>query len=435
MIGVLRHHLAQDKEVPSFLDGLSIPHYACLVSVAWCLIFDPPLMGPLSLLLPIAYVAWIYLCLNRAFDKRFICVELAFAFFGMYLSIISVLNGKSISAAYSFAHWAIEVVPIAYFLTIHLKKREVGLKGFVSILIGAAILESLFVYLALFNVNAHTQFIQMIIASGTSSSEFFEEWSFRSYGLASNLQYSSPIVLAIASLFAFSRWLDKGSCWLLIISVALIPAAAINARTSLMIIVIGYVCLSLVRFMKKGMIKGVIVFVIATVAMYMFVKYAPLTQQTAWIKNGLSDILSIFGFQSTYEYSTFSYFSNDSPYRLPNDLLALLFGTGSTIVYGSSLGTSSDIGFVNDIWLGGIVYTAAMGVTLIVIVKMVHGRLIQINKTTAHSILLIFIICFVVGNMKGIFLSFNNVSTTWILLTCFILFEFEEKRDTSNVRH
>lgn len=67
-------------------------------------------------------------------------------------------------------------------------------------------------------------------------------------------------------------------------------------------------------------------------------------------------------------------------------------------------------------------YVAAMGTMLIVGAKMVYDCLKKEDKITAHSILLILAICFVVGNVKGLFLSFNNASTALIFVVCFILF-------------
>ena len=420
--------LAEGKKRASCASGsLSIFHRLCLIAVIWCFIFDPPLLGSFSVLLPIAYVAWIYLALNRSFDGRFVCTELLLMAFGLYLVLVATLNGETISGASSFAHWIIEVVPIAFSLTVHLRKHGVGLEGFLMLLVGAAVVEAALVYLALFNEGVHERFIQMIVASGTSTGDFFEEWGFRSYGLASNLQYSSPIALAMASLFAFFRWLEKGTFWSLVISLALIPAAVVNARTSLVVIVIGYIGLSFVRARKKGLIKGILVFASAIVAMLAFIEYAPSTQHTIWIRDALYDILSVVGFESSATYSTFSYFSDSEVYRLPDNLLTLLFGSGSTIILGSSLGASSDIGFVNDVWLGGIVYAAAMGIILAVGAKMVYDRLQRKDKITARSILLILAICFIVGNVKGLFLSFNNASTALILVVCFILFDLRKR--------
>lgn len=399
----------------------------CIVLVVWMVIFNPPLFGVTGITHFFAYCAWIYIALNRIYSKKLLLAQLVLILVSIYLSLVSSVNGYSIGAATFYITWAIELIPIAITISSSAKQRGFGFDFLISTLIQAALVESGFVYVAVISPDVQDYFIQMMVGTGGTHA-FYEEWSFRTYGLASNLQFSSPIAMSSAALLAILRWQYTGNKSNIIIAAAIVPAAFINARTSLLIFLIGAILVLISKSNGiKGVIKAALTVGLVIAAMMTLVSFVPQTQLTIWLKDGLSDILSLVGISSdSIGQSTLDYFTSEARYQIPSSPLQILFGVGHTILAIPENGYSSDVGYINDIWFGGFAYVTILVIACCCILRSAYIRLAQFKgKSYARSLLLIILSVVILTNFKGLFFSYNNSSSFVLLLLVWVFWYFD----------
>src|SRR5699024_6579900 len=72
-----------------------------------------------------------------------------------------------------------------------------------------------------------------------------------------------------------------------------------------------------------------------------------------WLSTGVEEIIGFFS--GNVEEGYFSYLFDENNYPLPDNIL---FGEGNRALKGISI--SSDIGYINDLWLGGLIYLVIM---------------------------------------------------------------------------
>ena len=90
----------------------------------------------------------------------------------------------------------------------------------------------------------------------------------------------------------------------------------------------------------------------------------------------------------------------------------------------SSSGIYSDIGFVNDIWFGGIIYSLAIYFCFSWIIVSIYKNLRFFGKKYSLGVAGILCLGVVVSNLKGIAFSFNDFTTLVLLV---FVFTFNKK--------
>src|SRR5699024_10427956 len=141
--------------------------------------------------------------------------------------------------------------------------------------------------------------------------------------------------------------------------VAISFAAIINARTSLIIFMIGI--LSFLLFQNKKYWTRILLFMTISLLVVLPVLNGPIVLNTSnqtfvWVINGFNEIVNFISGNSV-DSGYFAYITERNVYELPKGL-GLLFGTGNRTMGGANyLGVSSDVGYINDIWLGGILFS------------------------------------------------------------------------------
>ena len=105
----------------------------------------------------------------------------------------------------------------------------------------------------------------------------------------------------------------------------------------------------------------------------------------------------------------------------------LVFGEGRGIMWGhEEYGVHSDIGFVNDLWRGGIIYSAAViGLYILVLWKIMHSKTVSWQSGVFFSGF--FLLVFLVNNVKGSFFIHSDVtSVLWIMIPALLWNRAEE---------
>ena len=98
----------------------------------------------------------------------------------------------------------------------------------------------------------------------------------------------------------------------------------------------------------------------------------------------------------------------------------LVFGTGESILWGNKYGVCSDVGFINDLWRGGILYfTAIIGLFILTLWKIMHSGSITRQDGVFLSGFLLLV--FLLNNIKGSFFLHTDVTAVaWLLIPALV---------------
>ncbi|HCQ8931602.1 TPA: hypothetical protein OMI06_002658, partial [Enterococcus faecium] len=121
-----------------------------------------------------------------------------------------------------------------------------------------------------------------------------------------------------------------------------------------------------------------------------------------------SGILNIFGGSDNAIYGIGDYFVNKNNYKVPTELVQFFFGTGNYANGDNVLNFRTDVGYINDIWLGGVFYLLA--IVLFFITKTFKMKK-NIKNNYLNFISNFFILSFLILNIKGYVFSINEFTT------------------------
>lgn len=233
-----------------------------------------------------------------------------------------------------------------------------------------------------------------------SSTDLFERGSYifttRVYGISNNYTYGMPILHGMLCGLCFYYGITNNKK-----SIKYLPfifvAALLNGRTGIIVSILTIAISSLYILFKntKNIIKLTAILVISTIIATLLIFS---------VKNIAPNVYKFI----TVAYKEISGFVTDgelkgtSGYLLRDRLFfpkddKLIFGTGAR-VYGKFATTtkSSDIGYVNDIYMGGLIYAITL---YIIYVKYIISAYRNNKKNAFFAVIII--TALIIGNLKG----------------------------------
>ena len=403
-----------------------------LMLFLWLVIFDPPFIIGFNIIHIVGGCSLLYLLFKRKYWLPLIKFEAVLVGFFAYIAVVSYLNGISLyDIVRSYVvYWIIDIVPVSFVIVDICKIRKYDYDKFEKLLIGAGVIFTLVSVSAIFSTSVHDFFFDYLTKAGLIRHKSF---ALRTYGFASNLLYSSPIACAIIGALCMRRFALQNKLYYLGLSVLMMLAAYYNARISIFVYVAG--CFAIFITYKKQRLKLFILgasFLVLAVGVFFILRAYVLSAQKpdshiVWLYNGLANIFGrFFGTTkgSKYYYDSFGYYLNSKRYSYPSKIINIIFGTGETILGKNSYGVNSDIGFVNDVWYGGYVYVISAYTGIILFCRKIKQELPRCtdDKLIGSFLTVTLVLSFIVGNIKGIYVSFNNATTLmWILLIFSVL--------------
>ena len=347
----------------------------------------------------------------------------------IYLLFVALFNDVSVFAAtYDIVVMCLEVIPSAFAISILcLKKSHLDLSQW---LIVVGMIQAIISILAFINPSFKQIIIDNMLRYGFS--DIINKMArIRMYGWSYTMAFAMPIVQAAISVLAVYLGMTRNSKYLLAVPF-LVFSSVINARVGIVVMVLGLIVI--IFGLKKASVKNNIIVLLC------FVLFAGLSLNVSsslqslspdtfkWITEGIDDMLALFNGNSYSEFSYFRYIEDADIYQLPEGI-KLLFGTGSITTRNNSL-IQSDIGFINDIWLGGLIYVFAF---YGLIISQIHKICSYYrNKYNTCGVLLEFGIIglIMVANIKGRILSFNEASNLIILSVVYLISKNELVADS-----
>ena len=381
------------------------------------ILYNPPLMS-FNTMHIVGLCSLLYLAINRYTKETGICLEWIkyFLVILVYLLIVViVIRGRSASGIVYPIYYLLDIIPFACAINIFKQKKGLSIDDLIVMIFIAALLQSVFAFIAFTNPQFQALVVERIISYG--GIETYTYWStLRMYGFSNGLMFDMPVTQSVLAIIALYYSMNKGKKYYMLIAGVLFFSAIINGRISFIVVLIGLFTMVIIgnQSPKKkiqiifGAIFLLIVFIV--VVFPYIQEHSPLTYK--WISEGIEDIIGLVNWDTSGGY--FSYISNSEKYRLPESVFGLLIGEGISVAGGKNIfNMSSDIGFINDIWIGGILY-------LIIEYSMFARRiltLIRSNKKIASFIGLFSAILVIALNFKGCIFSMNSFMNYIVMMS------------------
>lgn len=394
--------------------------------ILWLAIYDPPIILKFNIIHVIGACSWIYILKYKKITKSFkVCIFFTIFLYFYYVFVKLFYQESEILTSYHI-YWLVDIIPLAYTLSSYLKRECLTFRDFENTLIFAGLISSLLTILALIFPSVREFFLIFFLKAGYSA-EYFKEFGFRTLGFAYNLQYSSSIVQGFIALLTLNKGLREDKKINIFWTCILVFSGFINARTTLVIFLVGLVFV--LYFNRKKIIK--VIFYAVTIILIIMISMFILqnmnsTLQIKWLLDGYYDLLSLFTDNYSARYSIKDYYSSKH-IIFPNSIQTLMFGTGTYIVGKNRFALQSDIGYVNDIWLCGLFYTLFLYGSFFKLCNKMKNKIKLVSLNQSKLIYFIILTTIALSNIKWMVFSFNSISTL-IWIVCFVISNLEYKQ-------
>ena len=320
-----------------------------------------------------------------------------------YVLVICLANGEEdLQVVSELITWVIMSTCVPIFLIRVLLVRCKGLVFWDAILF-VGFIASLISCIALFvpGVNMFLREIQLEITGGQSE----EQMAFRFFGLAINLSSAYGYMQGLMASLCLLR-LDKNHKRYALYFLTMIISVIINARTGLVPIfltVLYLVVNAAIKFKVGQLIK------LSIAAAFAFISASFIIRQLPDVSDFVMDFfdqLSIMFLEDDNGLENSAYVTM---LKFPETATGLIFGEGRSL-YGAGAWISSDIGYVNQIFLGGIIFAGSLIIYEIVL----YGQIIKMSKEKVFAT--IFFLSILAFNYKGVnFYAGGAYIKVWIL--------------------
>ena len=335
-----------------------------IISTILCflLFYTPPILGQRSLRILIV-VSLAYILINIKYVIRFtsnVRFFLQYAIWSViiiYIWIVGHASGNGANYLAGQIYWLISVVPTCIVISCLIQKEGQGIKGLLDCSLMAAFAQSIIAIVAFLSPS-----IKQVLISSMIQGHIFEEQTYtyellyRLFGYSGGLTFGMPALqsfLAMIALYLTVNYKPKYFFFVPFLSFS----AIINARTSFVIMIVCGIVIIFQRN-KDNIKKAFRILILAVLAVGVLAVIIPVLENIApdtfnWVRRGVNELL--FASRGNLDQGYFSYLTNSNKWVFP-DGLGALFGYGIRVMGNNKYGSATDVGFVNDIWFGGLLY-------------------------------------------------------------------------------
>ncbi|MBA7533928.1 hypothetical protein ES705_26174 [subsurface metagenome] len=405
-------------------------YYLIFITLMFFYIYSPPINIPLMPIRIVALISYIVLllCYKKEVNNLFtlkITYNTIFIFFGALLLsfFIDLFSAGMFRYSYDLLLFLIEVFPISVFLSIFaLKTLNMSLDDFYTSIIVVGMLQALVVFIMIIYPDLRLYTFETLLRYGEES-KIIALLGERSYGFADGYLYSFPVFQGIVLMLIILFIIKKSYLYILSIPFILI-SIVVNARIGLVAIpVIFFVGIFLNFFKIKLISVGkfaviLIVFIVLTNFLLSFllninVDFINIKGIYEWNYAAIEDVTNFL--QGKGSGTTIGELQR--MVYIPSGL-SLLFGEGMYIFSNPAYPLSSDVGYVINLYYGGIIYS------LLVYggVLMIFYKALQYNKDWMHAILLVSIVVLLfIVQIKGNIFSVSEAFKGSMLICIFTI--------------
>jgi len=413
----------------------TIRKYGIFIPIGmFCLLYYPPLFR-INVMHIVGLLSWLYLFMKGdiawSIIRQINIAQQVFAFADIfvYSLFVCLVNSTSYLKSSFPIYYIVDVIPFGLSIAIYSKKRDLQVGDFFDMVLFVGEMQALCSILAIFVPEVQSYFAKRLLDYGYDE-VYSNLTSYRIYGFAGNMTFSMPLLQSLLSILAVYFAMNRSAKYALA-GFFLAFSAIINARVSLFVFSVGIVILILSN--KLIIKKRLRLLILSVLSLYFIVRALvpsllerfPITFR--YILSGVDEIGRFLVGDTAYGY--FSYLTDKNNYRIPESIRTILFGTGHiTMGMLSKYGFSSDVGYINDLWFGGIFYILIVYVLFIAMM----WRLYRSRDKTASLLGLYFLLIYPIVNFKGIVFSMNSISNFVVIAYIYIMaIEKTKKREDS----
>lgn len=393
------------------------------------LFYHPTILGINSWLL-IGVASCIYIIINfnvfrhNIFVIKLIKIYLFFIILTLYLFIIVVINNTELRWGCVWAYVIVGQIPTAVAITMQCTVHRYDFTKLLKMTVNAGIIQALCSVALFFSPQYKLFLFKLSVPSIEYYSLYQSLLTHRMYGLGGALNFTMPVLQAILSTIAFYFFFLERKNIYLFYTILLLFSSIINARTGAVVASLGYILVITYLLIHKvslfRLLKSIIACVFFSFPLLLLVK--TLNYQTYWwIMRGIQTIFDflILG----HNKGIFIYWSQSFSNVYIHSMSNYIFGYGTRIMFPNRLMIQSDVGYINDIMLGGIVYCAlTYCIFLYFVLQIGNSRCIRHQYA---FVVYYFTLLFMILNMKGYIYSANDFIAFFILLYIFIIVKKE----------
>lgn len=395
-----------------------------IIVLIFLTVYYPPIMS-FNVLYIISPISMLLLFYESALKKKNIVIGKSFLkICGMLLIVLlhqvvmSLVSGGNVLVSISqILLILVGVLPVVLLIYNLIAFYKISLEQVMNDIITVGVIQSILAIIAYINPGFQKWFIDRMIVYGYEASRFSSLSSFRWFGVATQLGFTTPMVQAIIAILCIYLGMEKSWKYHLLAALLLF-SAVINARTSIVLFVVALFFVIFFYFksncnrraLNKFLLFSMSFVILIVVALNVMKYISP--QNYLWAVQGL--VTSIFGGQEKEEMylMTGSFFLDKDNWMMPagGDFLC---GTGYSLDQ-ANYSYYTDIGYVNDVWKYGFLLS-------IIIFICLAKLMLSIKSTRIGWVFSIsFLVFFLLGNLKGDLVTMNTF-TPFVLLICSIM--------------
>lgn len=448
-----------------------------LVLFIFFLLFAPPVIPKINTGLIAACVVAVVLLIKYKKETIQTIKDIKMGYFALILVLfflyvliitgVNFLQGEHVQISHYVTLWYryFLIFPIlmisSLFICIKCKKNNYKLYDLVMCYVYAALIQFVLVFLSL-NIPALKAFFVSVMYKNTGDFYFGIPWVMerRGFGFSNSFVDTFGFGMGlIASLPLF--FIKKDRTYILYLVPCLILISFVNARTGLVVALIGLICSipHVFNVVREAKIKVcvTIFFSIVLLCCFVGIVYIQSPKTISWVAGDFASFLNIDNAEeittdqtatvvennttedsanvpesttneedttkvseetttdSSSQYHTTDVLFSSRFWNLPTGL-SLFFGTGHSI-YGADGYPNSDVGYVNDLWIGGIVGTLILYFAFFVLFK---NAFANTQEKNVKLMLISFVIAILVVQIKANAIMFNAGLNTIMPISFFV---------------
>lgn len=390
---------------------------------AFYIIYRPNLsvwVGNISILYLLTVIIYLLLFFRhrskiiKVFNNRYIGSLTLFVIISLiYLLIFSLILNQTFNSygVRVLINILFIVFPNVLFISLELLNKNYSLQDFIQFILNIGLIQSFIAIIMFFSPELRSIAMESYLASAQSKTEAI--FNYRIYGFSSDYTFSMQLFQGFLIGIAFICTVFISKKFILYIPFFVI-SSIFNGRSGVIISLISILIVFILIFIKKrnfkSMVLTIIIPLISIILFQMIMKFTQLFSK------------STYGWINRLIYETEQFLKGNlvGTYRaLFDDMLffpkgvELIVGTGER-VFGSNIANlQSDIGYVNDIFIGGILFLVIFYVPFFWFLLAKHN-----TDYFNFAISLFSIIFILISNYKGEILR-PNVLIYGILLMKF----------------
>lgn len=346
----------------------------------------------------------------------------------LYGDIVQIRHYISLINRYGLLVAAVSTCVV--YLILELEADNYGIEDFLRFLFYAGAIESSFSLGALLFPNFKS-FLILIMYKNTGNAAYLNAWytTIRSYGFANTLVDLFGLGISIIASACFVYGVFRNKIYILL-SAYIVISAALNARTGLILYIIC-IMITIIYLVLKRNAKGILlggISILMGVWAFNFVLSTDLIDISTkdWITSGIESFVEVLE-KGEVESGSLNILFRDSWWDLPKGI-RLFIGTGHSR-YQAEGYTHTDVGYVNEIWMAGLVGGAFLYITII---RLIYMSISRYKSFMIKDIGIIICIEYFVFNIKAVALGYNPGATAMLSILFVLIYFSRKKREGKN---